>query len=182
MNEFERMETVTVVSKTVIGYLAVTVEGDAVTAISYRGDSQSEKKENDFTYETCQPYSEQSLQGGKSMEKAVFAIGQLHEYLSGNRKEFTFPIRTAGTAFQERVWAALREIPYGETRSYGQIAAASGNAKAYRAVGMANNRNPLMIVTPCHRVVGSDGNMVGYACGIRVKEYLLELEKGHINA
>ena len=82
-----------------------------------------------------------------------------------------------GTVFQQQVWKALCDIPYGETRSYKQIAEAIGNPKAVRAVGMANNRNPLIIVVPCHRVVGANGKLVGYAAGIEKKEFLLKLEK-----
>ena len=82
-----------------------------------------------------------------------------------------------GTAFQQNVWRALLEIPYGETRSYKQIAEAIGNPKAVRAVGMANNRNPLLVVVPCHRVIGANGKLIGYAAGIEKKEFLLRLEK-----
>ncbi len=106
------------------------------------------------------------------------AIDQIREYLEGKRKIFDFPIAWQGTSFQIKVWEALRNIPYGETRSYGQIAAAIGHPKASRAVGMANNRNPLLIVVPCHRVVGADGSLVGYAAGLPIKKYLLELERG----
>lgn len=101
---------------------------------------------------------------------------QLAEYFAGQRRDFDLPLRAAGTPFQQKVWAALRAIPYGETRSYGQIAAAVGNPKASRAVGMANNRNPIMIIVPCHRVIGAGGHMVGYAGGVWIKEYLLRLE------
>lgn len=106
------------------------------------------------------------------------AMTQILEYLEGKRKTFDFPIAWQGTPFQIKVWEALRNIPYGETRSYGQIAAAIGNPKASRAVGMANNRNPLLIVVPCHRVVGADGSLVGYAAGLSIKKHLLELERG----
>ena len=82
-----------------------------------------------------------------------------------------------GTPFQQKVWAALREIPYGETRSYGQIAAQVGNPKASRAVGMANNRNPIAIIVPCHRVIGANGSLTGYAGGLNVKQELLALER-----
>ena len=104
------------------------------------------------------------------------AYKEITEYLEGNRKDFSFPYHLKGTDFQKKVWNELCRIPYGETRSYKDIAIAIGNPKAVRAVGMANNRNPMMIVVPCHRVVGSDGKMVGYAGGISVKETLLELE------
>ena len=102
---------------------------------------------------------------------------QLSEYLKGERKSFDLPLRMKGTDFQQRVWNALLDIPYGETRSYKQIAEAIGNPKAVRAVGMANNRNPLLIVVPCHRVIGADGKLVGYGAGIEKKEFLLRLEK-----
>ncbi len=105
------------------------------------------------------------------------AYRQLSEYLKGERKGFDLPLLIKGTTFQQQVWKALLEIPYGETRSYKQIAVAIGNPKALRAVGMANNRNPLLIVVPCHRVIGADGKLVGYGAGIEKKEFLLRLEK-----
>ena len=105
------------------------------------------------------------------------AYRQLSEYLKGERKGFDLPLLIKGTTFQQQVWKALLEIPYGETRSYKQIAVAIGNPKAVRAVGMANNRNPLLIVVPCHRVIGANGKLVGYGAGIEKKEFLLRLEK-----
>ena len=105
------------------------------------------------------------------------AAAELAAYFAGDLREFTVPLAPKGTPFQQKVWAALREIPYGETRSYKEIAAMVGNEKACRAVGMANNRNPLPIFIPCHRVVGSDGKLVGYAGGLNVKNFLLELER-----
>lgn len=102
---------------------------------------------------------------------------EIMEYLAGRRRVFDFPIRTKGTAFQERVWSALREIPYGQTRTYGQIAAMIRSPKAARAVGMANNKNPIWIAIPCHRVVGADGSLVGYAGGLDMKQALLALER-----
>ena len=104
------------------------------------------------------------------------AYRQLSEYLLGERKRFDLPLKPQGTVFQQQVWKALCDIPYGETRSYKQIAEAIGNPKAVRAVGMANNRNPLLIVVPCHRVIGANGKLVGYAAGIEKKEFLLKLE------
>ena len=106
------------------------------------------------------------------------AAKQLGEYFSGERREFDLPLHPTGTPFQLAVWQALRTIPYGETRSYGQIAAAVENPKASRAVGMANNHNPISIIIPCHRVIGSTGKLVGYGGGLAVKRALLELEKG----
>ena len=105
------------------------------------------------------------------------AYRQLSEYLLGERKSFDLPLNPRGTVFQQQVWKALCDIPYGETRSYKQIAEAIGNPKAVRAVGMANNRNPLLIVVPCHRVIGANGKLVGYGAGIEKKEFLLKLEK-----
>lgn len=102
---------------------------------------------------------------------------QLEEYFAGKRKNFDLPLAPKGTDFQKRVWKALTDIPYGETRTYGEIAAAVGNPKAARAVGMANNKNPIGIIVPCHRVVGADGKLVGYAGGMEKKEWLLNLEQ-----
>ena len=101
---------------------------------------------------------------------------QLTEYLKGERKTFDLPLNPQGTDFQKRVWKALCDIPYGEVRSYKQIAESIGNPKAVRAVGMANNRNPLLIIVPCHRVIGADGKLVGYAAGLDKKAFLLGLE------
>ena len=104
------------------------------------------------------------------------AYQQLSEYLKGERQMFDLPLNPRGTDFQKRVWQALCDIPYGETRSYKQIAEAIGHPKAVRAVGMANNRNPITIVVPCHRVIGADGKLVGYGGGLEMKEFLLRLE------
>ena len=102
---------------------------------------------------------------------------QLEEYFAGKRRRFTLPLAPKGTAFAQKVWRALQDIPYGETRSYLQIAQAVGNPRACRAVGMANHRNPIMVIIPCHRVIGSDGSLTGYAGGLEMKRYLLQLEK-----
>jgi len=104
------------------------------------------------------------------------AANQIDEYFNGKRKIFDLPLVLHGTDFQVSVWKALQKIPYGKTRSYGEIAAAIGNPKASRAVGMANNRNPISIIVPCHRVIGSNGSLTGYAGGLEVKKRLLELE------
>lgn len=101
---------------------------------------------------------------------------ELEEYLQGRRQSFDVPQTPRGTPFQQRVWQALRDIPYGETRSYGEIARAAGSPKGARAVGMACNRNPNLILTPCHRVVGSSGDLTGFGGGLDVKEVLLKLE------
>lgn len=102
---------------------------------------------------------------------------QLREYFEGKRREFALPLNPTGTEFMLRVWKALLEIPYGETRSYKDIAALAGNSKACRAVGMANNRNPISIVIPCHRVIGANGALVGYGGGLDKKTFLLEMEE-----
>ena len=104
------------------------------------------------------------------------AARQLREYLAGKRHAFGLPLSPAGTPFQHLVWNSLLSIPYGETRSYGDVARDIGNFKACRAVGMANNRNPIPVFIPCHRVIGSDGSLVGYGAGLEVKERLLRLE------
>ena len=104
------------------------------------------------------------------------AAAELDEYFFGKRYSFAVPLSPHGTEFQLAVWEALRDIPYGQTRTYGEIAAAVGRPKAARAVGMANHDNPLLIFTPCHRVVGKDGSLTGFACGLGVKRRLLELE------
>lgn len=105
------------------------------------------------------------------------AYQQLTEYFAGERKRFDLPVHLEGTKFQQKVWEALKTIPYGETRTYGEIARQIGNAKASRAVGGANHNNPVMIVVPCHRVIGADGSLVGFGGGLDMKEYLLELER-----
>lgn len=107
------------------------------------------------------------------------AAEQLEEYLSGERKSFDLPLNPKGTEFQKKVWNVLKTIPYGETRSYKQVAEAVGKPAAARAVGMANNRNPIMIVVPCHRVIGANGDLVGYGGGLDLKARLLKLEKEH---
>ncbi|WP_297133868.1 methylated-DNA--[protein]-cysteine S-methyltransferase [Terrisporobacter sp.] len=103
-------------------------------------------------------------------------IMQINEYLQGKRNKFDLPLDLKGTEFQNKVWNELRNIPYGETRSYKDIAVAIGNENASRAIGMANNRNPIPIIIPCHRVVGSNGKLVGYAGGLDIKEKLLNIE------
>lgn len=112
---------------------------------------------------------------------AVLAVAakQLSEYFAGERRSFDVPLMPEGTEFQKKVWRALAEIPYGETRSYADIAAAVGSPKGSRAVGMANHVNPLPVIVPCHRVVGKSGKLVGYAGGLDMKTMLLELERNN---
>ena len=141
--------------ETVLGSVTLVEEDGALLAISTHHVYEGISQETDLIKEAHQ---------------------QLSEYLKGERKSFDLPLRMKGTDFQQRVWNALLKIPYGETRSYKQIAEAIGNPKAVRAVGMANNRNPLLIVVPCHRVIGVNGKLVGYGAGIEKKEFLLRLE------
>jgi len=104
------------------------------------------------------------------------AAGQLEEYFAGKRREFDLPLDPCGSDFQRKVWQALENIPYGQTKSYKQIAQIIDNPKACRAVGLANNKNPIWIMIPCHRVIGSDGKLVGYGGGLAMKQRLLEIE------
>jgi len=105
-------------------------------------------------------------------------IAQLTEYFAGERTEFTVPLALHGTDFQRKVWTALRQIPYGETWSYGQLADHLGQPSASRAVGLANGKNPIGVIVPCHRVVGADGSLTGYGGGLERKQFLLDFERG----
>ena len=119
---------------------------------------------------------------GKRLETPVIkeTYKQLSEYFAKKRKTFDIPLKLEGTEFQKAVWHALMKIPYGKTVSYLDIARAAGNPKAARAVGMANNKNKIPIVIPCHRVIGTNGSLTGYAGGLEIKKKLLELEKQQI--
>ena len=112
----------------------------------------------------------------KDTKLLVKAKNELEEYFEGKRKEFDLPLKQEGTEFQKKVWNALSKIPYGEKRTYKEIAKMIGNEKASRAVGMANNKNNIPIIIPCHRVIGSNGKLVGYVLGLDIKQYLLDLE------
>src|SRR5262249_47372894 len=114
-------------------------------------------------------------------EDAAFFVDvtrQLHEYFAGTLREFDIPLLMEGTEFQKKVWKALQTIPYGETTSYGELAKKIGDPKAVRAVGAANGQNPIPIIVPCHRVIGSDGSLTGFGGGLENKRKLLELERG----
>ena len=141
--------------ETGLGSVTFIEEDGALLAISMQRSLDGVEKETSLTKE---------------------AYAQLSEYLNGKRKTFDLPFKMRGTQFQLQVWNALLDIPYGETRSYKQIAEAIGNPKAVRAVGMANNRNPLLIIVPCHRIIGKNGSLVGYGEGLDKKEFLLRLE------
>lgn len=117
----------------------------------------------------------------QTTELLSMATIQLDEYFQEKRTTFSLPFKLTGTPFQLAVWKELQNIPYGKTTSYKEIAQKINKPKAYRAVGMANNKNPLPIIIPCHRVIGSNGKLIGYAGGLKLKNYLLELEKSHTN-
>lgn len=110
----------------------------------------------------------------------VQAARQLDQYFGGQRKEFDLKLEFHGTDFQKRVWDELLKIPFGETRTYGEVARRLGNVKAMRAVGAANGCNPIPIIAPCHRVIGASGDLVGFGGGLQVKEYLINFECGAI--
>ena len=118
----------------------------------------------------------QSVEWVESAEATEAAVRELSEYFEGKRRDFTVPLDLIGTEFQKKCWHALLAIPYGQTRSYAQIAKAVGCPKGFRAVGMANHDNPVPIIVPCHRVLASDGTLGGYGGGLDVKRQLLELE------
>ena len=148
-----------------LGILMVTEENGAITGLELSEKiSKPAKRPIDSARQ-------------KNTPLIALAKSQLEEYFQGRRKAFTLPLQPVGTPFQRKVWDALCTIPYGETRSFKEIALQIQNPKGCRAVGMANNRNPIMIVIPCHRVIGSNGALVGYAGGLDIKEWLLWHEK-----
>ncbi|MBC7086029.1 MAG: methylated-DNA--[protein]-cysteine S-methyltransferase [Methanomethylovorans sp.] len=147
--------------KTEIGQIGIVESNNAITNVLFPGEN----------------FSEDALVNETKLLKEAYR--QLQEYLAGTRKDFMLPLAPAGTKFMLHVWEALRSIPYGETRSYKEIAQSIGNQKASRAVGIANNHNPTPIFIPCHRVITSNGKMGGYRWGLQIKEHLLKLEKQH---
>lgn len=144
--------------QTKIGRIKIAQEGDAIVEINVTDSEKESERETPLIKKT---------------------IKELKEYLEGKRKIFDIPIDTQGTEFQEKVWNALLEIPYGETKSYEDIAKMVGCPKGARAVGMANHNNKIIIVIPCHRVIGKNGKLVGYAGGLPVKEKLLQIESNY---
>jgi len=143
-----------------VGCLRLTANDKALTALQLLKDvsceSKSEIPSNVIIQQTCK---------------------QLDEYFAGKRKTFELPLNPAGTPFQQKVWSALQQIPYGKTISYAQLAQSVDNPKACRAVGSANGKNPIIIIIPCHRVINADGRLGGFACGLEVKKQLLDLEQ-----
>jgi methylated-DNA-[protein]-cysteine S-methyltransferase len=151
--------------ETPVGTLRLVSDGSALTAIEFEGryrDGAGEESASDPVLSDCSD--------------------QLREYFAGRRTRFDLPLSPEGTAFQQSVWQALGDIPFGAQRSYADIARAIGRPGAARAVGAANGRNPLPIVVPCHRVVGSDGSLTGYAGGLEIKRRLLALEGSGVEA
>lgn len=145
--------------KTPVGYVSICSDGESITRLHFG-----------------------KLKGMVVEETPVIAktITQLTEYFEGRRTKFDLPLSPKGTVFQKKVWEALQQIPYGQTRSYKEIAKMVGNEKAVRAVGMANRVNQIAIIIPCHRVIGSDGSLTGYAGGLKMKQKLLCLEREHM--
>ena len=144
-----------------IGKLLLAGDGDNLNLLGFPSGSMARKHEKGWVK-------------GSSPFKEV--ISQLEGYFAGELKDFDLPLAPVGTEFQQTVWEALTEIPYGETWSYGQLAKHIGRPKAYRAVGAANGLNPIPVIIPCHRVIGSNGKLTGFGGGIKTKEYLLNLE------
>lgn len=142
--------------KTIIGNIEIIEEDKYIIGVNFNTESSIEDKETELIKETYK---------------------QIKEYIEGKRKIFDIPIKMKGTEFQKKVWKELTKIPYGETRSYKQIAEGIGKPKASRAVGMANHNNPIAIIVPCHRVIGTNNKLVGYAGGLDIKEKLLKIEK-----
>jgi methylated-DNA-[protein]-cysteine S-methyltransferase len=157
----------TLVVRSPIGPLTLTAEAGALTAIDFGAPAG---------------YADGASAGAAPAPPAdavlLEAAKQLAAYFTGERREFDLPLRPRGTPFQLTVWEALRRIPYGETVTYGELAAGIGRPTAARAVGSANHHNPLAIVVPCHRVIGADGTLTGYAGGLATKAALLALESG----
>lgn len=123
--------------------------------------------------EDHEPEPDTALFGERDDAALAEAAVQLSEYFAGERKKFTVPVKLRGTAFQERVWEVIKEIPYGETRTYGEVAELVGNPRTVRAVGLANRANPVTVIVPCHRVISATGKLNGYAGGVHTKHSLL---------
>jgi methylated-DNA-[protein]-cysteine S-methyltransferase len=146
-----------------VGKLKLVARSNALLAVLWERERPNRIKLPKLSLDTQQPI-------------LLEAERQLREYFSGARTEFDLPLEPNGSEFQKKVWRALREIPFGQTRSYLQLAKTLGSPKAVRAVGAANGKNPLSIVVPCHRVIGADGSLTGFAGGLDVKAQLLALE------
>jgi methylated-DNA-[protein]-cysteine S-methyltransferase len=154
------------VVESAVGPLTVVAEDGAIVGLYM--NLQRHRPDDGLLGETASPGEQDGLFDA--------AAQQLEAYFAGTLTRFTLPLAPQGSVFQQRVWAALQEIPYGQTESYGELALRIGSPGAARAVGLANGRNPIGIVIPCHRVVGSDGRLTGYGGGIERKKQLLDLE------
>lgn len=148
-----------------VGMLTLVARGPALAAVLWEHERENRVRLGPLSEDTFHPVL-------RDTEK------QLNEYFAGARRRFDLPLDFQGTEFQKQVWQALLDIPYGETRSYGQIAQSIGNPKSVRAVGAANGKNPISIIAPCHRVIGASGALTGFAGGLEAKALLLSLE-GH---
>lgn len=162
-----------------IGVLDITQKAGKLVKLSLRreedGDGPQTPIWSDGTFRQSHvPHDDNGMEASALLSRAC---RQLDEYFAGRRKRFDLPVCCEGTVFQRRVWEALTEIPYGETRSYEEIAVQIGSPKAQRAIGQANHCNPVLIVVPCHRVIHKNGDISGFACGLEAKRYLLSLEK-----
>jgi O-6-methylguanine DNA methyltransferase len=159
-------------------FLAASQNGLVALEFDARLPGQQTIRPNprDLREESARRHSSSKFQFVPSAEVLQPFVRELEEYFAGHRRQFSFPLDLRGTDFQLACWRALVAIPYGETRSYADIARAVGRPTGFRAVGMANNRNPVAIVVPCHRVIASDGSLCGYGGGLDLKRKLLELE------
>ncbi len=157
--------------ETKLGKIFLAEDGHGITEVTLVKDPNSPEDKNSSKRKSISNYE---LEETPLIRQTMT---ELTEYFYGRRTEFSISLNPEGTEFQKKVWEALRAIPYGETRSYQEIAEAVGNKKASRAVGMANHHNPIMCIIPCHRVIGAKGTLVGYAGGLDKKAALLTLEQ-----
>lgn len=157
---------------TPIGPLRIIASQKAILCVEQAG-----RERLDAGAQADQIPADRIIAGDPSGELVKDCKAQLSEYFAGERRAFDLPVSPEGTDFQKNVWQHLGDIPYGETRTYGQLAAMAGNRQASRAVGKANHCNPILILVPCHRVIGADGSLTGYAAGIDAKKFLLAMEK-----
>lgn len=157
---------------TPIGPLRITASSNAIMCVEQAG-----RELQDAGEEAPRVPADRLVCDDASGELAAKCKAELTEYFAGRRTDFDLPLAPEGTEFQKTVWNQLGRISYGQTRTYGELAAMLDNPKASRAVGMANHRNPILILIPCHRVIGADGSLTGYAAGVEAKKYLLDLEK-----
>jgi len=161
-----------------VGPLFLAASGTGLVALEFdqRLPGQQTIRANPRDLRSATQSGSNKLRFEESAGAMSIYVRQLEEYFAGQRRSFSFPLDLRGTEFQLACWHALLAIPYGETRTYADIARAVGRPQGFRAVGMANNRNPIAIVVPCHRVIASDGTLCGYGGGLDIKRKLLELE------